>query len=116
LPRLSLQTLVENSVKYAVSPARDGASLNVTATASNGRLRVAVEDDGPGFDVSRLPDGHGLRLLQSRLAMTFGDRGILLAESRPGRTVMTLDLPLETVVPQAPPAANPPDVPKDRWC
>jgi two-component system, LytTR family, sensor histidine kinase AlgZ len=115
VPRLSLQTLVENSVKYAVSAARDGASLSVTATASNGRLRVAVEDDGPGFDVSGLPEGHGLRLLQSRLAMTFGERGTLLAESRPGRTVVTLELPFETVTSQAPPAPVA-TVPKDRGC
>lgn len=115
VPRLSLQTLVENSVKYAVSPARDGASLSVTATASDRRLRVVVEDDGPGFDASHLPEGHGLRLLQSRLAMTFGDRGTLRADSRPGRTVVTIDLPFETVMPQTP-AADPPDVSKDRSC
>ena len=77
VPRLSVQTLVENSVKYAVSPSRDGASIGLTASASDGRLHVAIEDDGPGFDASHLPEGHGLQLLKSRLAMTFGDRASL---------------------------------------
>ena len=93
MPRLSLQTLVENSVKYAVSPARAGASISVRAQATDGRLRVAVEDDGPGFDASYLPEGHGLRLLKARLGLTFGDRARIAAESRPGRTTVTLDLP-----------------------
>src|SRR3954466_12564768 len=48
VPRMALQTLVENSVKYAVSPRREGASIHVTASGSGGRLRVSVEDDGPG--------------------------------------------------------------------
>ena len=112
VPRLSLQTLVENSVKYAVSPSRDGASIGLTASASDGRLRVAVEDDGPGFDASHLPEGHGLQLLKSRLAMTFGDRATLIATSRPGRTVVELDVPFETTMPQ-PPAIDLPPAPKD---
>jgi sensor histidine kinase YesM len=104
VPRLSLQTLVENSVKYAVSASREGATIGVSASAADGRLRVAVEDNGPGFDASELPVGHGLQLLKSRLAMTFGERARLLTDSRPGRTVVTLDLPFETVPPR--PAAS----------
>jgi signal transduction histidine kinase len=115
LPRLSLQTLVENSVKFAVSASRDGATISVTATAAGGRLRVAAEDDGPGFDAGHFPDGHGLQLLKSRLAMTFGDRASLVAESRPGRTVVTLDLPFETVAAPAPSASVSP-VPKAGPC
>jgi len=115
VPRLSLQTLVENSVKYAVSASRDGASISVKAEAKDGRLHVAVEDDGPGFDVSHLPDGHGLQLLNSRLAMTFGDRAALTVESRPGRTAVHLDLPFETVIPQAA-GTGLPAVSKDERC
>ncbi len=114
VPRLSLQTLVENSVKYAVSPNREGATIRVNAAAAGGRLLVAVEDDGPGFDAAHFPDGHGLQLLKSRLAMTFGDRAALVAASRPGRTVITFDLPFETVAPPA--AAAPPPIPIDDRC
>jgi signal transduction histidine kinase len=99
VPRLSLQTLAENCVKYAVSTSREGASIAVRATAQDGRLHVAVEDDGPGFDVSQLPEGHGLRLLQARLAMMFGTRARLDLRSRPGRTTVALDLPFETMPP-----------------
>jgi LytS/YehU family sensor histidine kinase len=99
VPRLSLQTLVENSVKYAVSPSREGASITVNATSRDGRVFVVVEDDGPGLSSVELPEGHGLQLLKSRLAMTFGERASLLVDSRPGRTRVSLDLPFETEPP-----------------
>jgi len=94
VPRLAVQTLVENSVKYAVSPSRDGATIAIDATAANGRLRVDVGDDGPGFVATAVPDGHGLALVRERLAMTFGERASLGIESASGRTVVTIEMPM----------------------
>ena len=97
VPRLSLQTLVENSVKYAVSPRREGASIVVRAAKSNGRLRLDVEDDGPVFDpAAAFRSGHGLALLESRLEMTYGDRAALVIDSRSERTRISIDLPSES--------------------
>jgi sensor histidine kinase YesM len=93
VPRLALQTLVENSVKYAVSSRQAGASILIRATNGAGRVRLDVEDDGPGFDAAATPDRHGLALVRSRLAMTFGERASLRVESRPGKTLVTIDLP-----------------------
>jgi two-component system sensor histidine kinase AlgZ len=93
VPRMALQTLVENSVKYAVSPRREGASIRVTASTAEGRVRVAVEDDGPGFDATARPEGHGLALLDARLAMLFGDHASMHLASGAGGTVVTLDVP-----------------------
>ena len=93
VPRLALQTLVENSVKYAVSPNRDGAVIAVRVTAGNDRVRAEVEDDGPGFDAAVAADGHGLALVRSRLAMTFGDRASLHVDRQQGRTLVWFDVP-----------------------
>jgi LytS/YehU family sensor histidine kinase len=98
VPRLSIQTLVENSVKYAVSPRRDGASIAIAvrvATADSRRFRtfvVTVEDDGPGFDAADIPSGHGLALLRDRVGLLF-KRFPLRIESAPGRTVVTMTVP-----------------------
>jgi LytS/YehU family sensor histidine kinase len=92
---MALQTLVENSVKYAVSPRRDGASIHVQATAVDSRLRVIVEDDGPGFEAAARPSGHGLDLLERRLHMLFGNRASLSVESANGRTAVRIDVPAE---------------------
>ena len=93
VPRMALQTLVENSVKYAVSPRRGGASIVVRSARLDGRVRLTVEDDGPGFDPADRPVGHGLHLLTSRLAMLFGDRASLRVESRAGYSGVTIDVP-----------------------
>jgi LytS/YehU family sensor histidine kinase len=90
---MALQTLVENSVKYVVSPRREGGSIKVTATAADGRVRVSVEDDGPGFNAAQRPEGHGLALLDARLAILFGDRASMRVDSDAGRTVVTLEFP-----------------------
>jgi LytS/YehU family sensor histidine kinase len=96
VPRLAVQTLVENAVKHAVTPARGGATIVVRASAANGRLRVSVEDDGPGFDPKVLPEGHGLALLRARLGLLFTDRPALDIDSAAGRTVVRMDLGLTT--------------------
>ena len=98
VPRMALQTLVENSVKYAVSPRREGGSIYVAAAMSDGHIRITVADDGPGFDAAHRPKGHGLALLDARLAMLFGDRASMRVESRPGRSEVTLDVPAESAI------------------
>jgi hypothetical protein len=92
VPRLSLQTLVENAVKYAVSPRRGGAALRVRASAATGNARLEVQDDGPGFSEEDIVDGHGLALLRSRLAMLFGDRAALTIDSGPNGTSVIIEM------------------------
>jgi sensor histidine kinase YesM len=93
VPRMGLQTLIENSVKYAVSPRLEGGTIAVRARASDGGVQIMVEDDGPGFDPAGRPEGHGLALLDSRLRMLFGDAATMRVESRAGQSVVTLSVP-----------------------
>lgn len=87
VPPLSVQTLVENSVKYAVSPRREGGTIVVRARAADGAARIEVIDDGPGFTQAELKQGHGIELLQARLGAVFGDRASLNID---GSTVAVL--------------------------
>ncbi|MCU1385844.1 MAG: hypothetical protein JWL71_4541 [Acidobacteria bacterium] len=96
VPRMALQTLVENSVKYAVSPRREGGAICVSAAAADGRVHITVEDDGPGFDAANRPEGHGLALLEARLAMLFGDHAAMRVTSHVGHTRVTIDVPAES--------------------
>jgi sensor histidine kinase YesM len=77
VPPLSVQTLVENSVKFAVSPRREGADIIVRAALRNGKHAIDVIDNGPGFSLADVKAGHGLDLLQSRLEAQFGSRSAL---------------------------------------
>lgn len=80
VPPLSVQTLVENSVKHAIAPSRGGGGINVAATMDAGRLRVEVSDSGPGFSTASITAGHGLDMLRSRLAVQFESRASLSVE------------------------------------
>jgi len=93
VPRLAVQTVVENSVKYAVSPRREGGRVAVRASAAGSRVTVSVADDGPGFELETAPPGHGLALVRDRLAMTFGGRAALRVERRGSETRVSLEVP-----------------------
>ena len=94
VPGMSVQTLVENSVKHAISPRREGGRIQVVARASGGAIEITVSDDGPGFSESGFAAGHGLETLQSRLAAHFAERGQLtVARGSSGGAVVSLILP-----------------------
>lgn len=83
VPAFLVQTLVENVVRHAVTPREEGAEMRVTAAVEGGRLRLTVEDDGPGRDAHPATNGtgKGLHLLRERLRTRFGDEAALETES-----------------------------------
>jgi signal transduction histidine kinase len=93
VPRMAIQTLVENSVKYAVSPRRDGATIAVRAHAADRRLWIEVADDGPGFNATELPPGHGLALLRDRLQALFTGTATLSIDGTAGAASVRLEIP-----------------------
>ena len=93
VPPLSVQTLVENSVKYAVGPRGRGTSISIHAVELTGCLRLEVIDDGPGFKNRELPARHGLSNLQERLFALFGDEAKLDIVSEEGGATVTLEIP-----------------------
>jgi signal transduction histidine kinase len=93
VPPLSIQTLVENSVKHAIAPRPSGGRIRVTVGAGDRTLRLGVWDDGPGFSAEPLRAGHGLENLQSRLQARYGDAAALSIEARDGGTLVTVTLP-----------------------
>lgn len=77
VPALSVQTLVENAVKHAVAPRREGGEVRVRARDGGSGLRIEVGDDGPGVSESAIVAGHGLDILRGRLAAHYGARARL---------------------------------------
>lgn len=86
VPPLSVQTLVENTVRHAVAPREEGATLRVAARLEDGKLIVDVQDDGPGCDPAGLAAaaGTGLRNLEERIRGAYGGRGSLSVHTAPG--------------------------------
>ncbi len=48
LPSLLLQPLIENAIKYAVTPSENGADIWITATREAQAVRIEVSDNGSG--------------------------------------------------------------------
>lgn len=93
VPPWSVQTLVENSVKYAVAPSRSGGDIRIEGMQPNGALRIAVSDSGPGFDLAAAPAGHGIDILGGRLASLFGGSASLTQMKGTGSNTVTLVIP-----------------------
>lgn len=93
IPPLTIQTLVENSVKYAIAPRREGGLICIKGAVANDRLHIEVTDDGLGFTIDSLLPGHGLDNLQSRLLALYGMDAALALHRMPGRMCVTVSVP-----------------------
>jgi two-component system, LytTR family, sensor histidine kinase AlgZ len=93
IPPLSLQTLVENSVKHAIAQDRAGGEIRITGMSADGQCRVEVSDSGPAFQLESAPSGHGLDNLRDRLSALFGDRAALILQRVGGRNSLILSVP-----------------------
>jgi two-component system, LytTR family, sensor histidine kinase AlgZ len=96
VPPLSIQTLVENSIKYAIASSPAGGSVQVSAHAADGNLVLEVCDSGPGFQHDSFPRGGGLDNLQSRLSTLFGDAANLAIHTQDKGSRVTVTLPQST--------------------
>ncbi|MDR3739893.1 MAG: histidine kinase [Terracidiphilus sp.] len=95
VPPLALATLVENAVKHVVARRTEGATIAITATSTDGRLILDVADDGPGFELGKVPADHGLGNLAARLDLLLGARASLDVLQREGSTVVRITMPAE---------------------
>jgi two-component system, LytTR family, sensor kinase len=99
MPSLLLQPLIENAIKYAVSPREQGGTIRIGGHVTGGMLQLEVADNGPGMvDASRLTNGRGVgvRNTRERLQVLYGDRGVVhVANTEPGLRV-ALTFPAES--------------------
>ena len=78
VPSLLLQPLVENAIKYAVTPKEEGADISISAQLVGQRLRIIVSDTGPGLQPGQqdhsLSTGVGMANTRERLSQAYGDQ------------------------------------------
>ena len=114
LPAMLLQPLVENAIKYAVSPQEEGARISLAARLVGQRLRVTVSDTGPGLPAEgsrhSLPDaltgqgntvstGVGLANIRDRLAQAYGEEHLFeIRTPATGGFTVTIEIPFEPAV------------------
>ncbi len=102
LPSLLLQPLVENSIKYAVTPQEEGADIAVEARRAGERVIITVTDTGPGAGgpaaSPATSTGVGLANIRDRLAQAYGaDHRFETQSVSGGGFGVVIDIPYSTV-------------------
>ena len=100
LPSLLLQPLIENAIKYAVTPSEDGADIWITATCQGQAVCIEVADngDGEGGSAPTSPStGVGLANIRDRLGQAYGAaHGFTTRKNEHGGFSVTIEIPFET--------------------
>lgn len=105
LPSLLLQPLVENAIKYAVTPNEEGAEIAIAARLAGDRVQITVSDTGgelsEGVPSASDSTGVGLANIRDRLAQAYGDDHRFETKSVKGKGFSVLiDLPFQTETPK----------------
>jgi len=111
LPSLLLQPLVENAIKYAVSPQESGAEITIAVQAMGPNLRITVSDTGPGLQIDdddnrlsgvtfdggeQVSTGVGLTNIRDRQAQAYGAAHRFETLDPPeGGFAVVIEIPLE---------------------
>lgn len=112
LPSLLLQPLVENAIKYAVSPQETGAEITISTQLIGPTLRIVVSDTGPGLQTATTDNrlsgmtydggesvstGVGLANIRDRLSQAYGeDHRFETIEPPEGGFAVVIELPFES--------------------
>ncbi|MBP3037042.1 histidine kinase [Arthrobacter sp. zg-ZUI100] len=103
IPFLSLQPLVENSVRHGLEASDGNGHITITASDAGSLAVITVEDNGVGMDPEYLRSilaGHadgdhvGLRNVDVRLRQVYGEDHGLVIDTAPGAgTLITMRIP-----------------------
>jgi len=99
VPTFVIQPIVENAIRYAIAPRRDGGQLEIAAHVVGETLRITIADDGPGFQAGSDRDGRGgwgigLANTRARLEQMFGDQHrFVVADRAGGGAAVEIEIP-----------------------
>ena len=92
LPRLLLQTLVENAVRHGIQPLLEGGEVILRGHRDGNGIRIEIINPLPGSPASP-GNGHGLDSVRQRIAYRYGPEAKVQAGAQGDRFVVELQLP-----------------------
>ena len=99
VPSLILQPMIENAIKYAISPSEQGGTLKISARVQRSVLVIQLSDTGPGLGNGKSDhksSGVGLKNTRERLLQLYGEaQAFTLAPNEPSGLIITINLPFE---------------------
>jgi two-component system LytT family sensor kinase len=88
MPSMLLQPLVENAIKHGIGSKVGGGQITIRSRRNQGDTIIEISDDGTGMRQSELnpqeSDGIGLRNVDERLRVIYGENYHLTIESARG--------------------------------
>ena len=101
VPSILLQPLIENSIKHGLEPRIQGGTITIRSRTQGDTIVVEVEDDGVGIGykapsaLQRRGAGIGMKNVQERLEVLYGNQARFTVVSRPGRgTLVSIVIPI----------------------
>jgi two-component system LytT family sensor kinase len=103
VPSILLQPLIENSIKHGLEPRLKGGTVTLRSQLDGDRLHIEVADDGVGIGnrpasaLSRTGAGIGMKNVQERLEVLYGNQASFTVVSNPGRgTLVAIEIPVNS--------------------
>jgi two-component system sensor histidine kinase AlgZ len=99
VPRFLLQPIVENAIRHGIARCPNGGEVAIRATASEGRLRIDIENDHTEVLLQSGHEGNGLGLAntKTRLEKLYGEQGSVTATTaQNNRFLVCIQFPLTT--------------------
>lgn len=87
LPQFLLQPIVENAIKHGIAKRADLGRIDVRIYEKNGELHLCVHDNGPAFP-DDMSGGYGLRSIQDKLKLLYGDNARVELQNWPLKQVL----------------------------
>jgi two-component system, LytTR family, sensor kinase len=101
VPSILLQPLIENSIKHGLEPRIHGGTVTLRSRLDGERILIEVADDGVGIGhrpasaLRREGAGIGMKNVQERLEVLYGDQARFSVVSNPGRgTLVSIEIPV----------------------
>ena len=100
VPSILLQPLIENSIKHGLEPRLNGGTVTLRSRLEGNRVFIEVADDGVGMGnrpvtaLRRDGAGIGMKNVQERLEVLYGNQARFQVVSNPGRgTMVSIEIP-----------------------
>ena len=87
LPQFLLQPIVENAIKHGIAKRADTGRIDVRIYEKTGELHLCIHDNGPAFP-DDMGGGYGLRSIQDKLKLLYGDDARVELQNWPIKQVL----------------------------
>ncbi len=87
LPQFLLQPIVENAIKHGIAKRADAGRIDVRIYEKGGELHLCIHDNGPAFP-DDMNGGYGLRSIQDKLKLLYGDDAKVELQNWPLKQVL----------------------------